>query len=387
MKIQIETSKVFQKNWDAWNSDKRFILNQGGSRSSKTWSLLQLLIVLCIKNSDLKVSIVRETLPALKSSVMRDFFEILKSLHLYSEKRHNKTDNIYFFENGSLVEFFSTDSDQKVRGRKRDILYLNEANEIKKDIFHQLVMRTKSKVFIDFNPSDADHYLYELAEDQKSILIKSTYKDNPFLNEDQIEYIENLINVDHNYYLIYNLGERPSSTTRIYSHFGLYDIEPQNYEDISYGLDFGFTHPTALVQVKFIGNSIYVKEILYESGLTSVDLIKKLSQLGIDRSVSLYCDSARPEIIEELRRSGFNKAMAANKNVKPGIDRIKSLEVFVHKESVNLLKESRLYSWKTVNDRLTEEPIKENDHLLDSMRYAVYSHMKSVKGIPFFIGV
>ena len=385
--MRIETSEVFQKNWEAYHSEKRFILNQGGSRSSKTFSILQLIIVLCLQKSGLRISIVRETLPALKSTAMRDFFEILRSLDLYSEKRHNKTDNLYFFENGSIVEFFSTDSDQKVRGRKRDILYLNEGNEIKKDVFHQLVMRTKDKVFIDFNPSDSDHYLYELAEDEKSTLIKSTYKDNPFLNKDQVEYIENLINVDHNYYLIYNLGERPHSTTRIYSHFKQYDIEPQNYEDISYGLDFGFTHPTALVQVKFIENSIWVKEILYESGLTSVDLIKKMDEIGIDKSVSLYCDSARPEIIEELRRRGYNKAIAANKNVKPGIDRIKSLEVYIHKESLNLLKESRLYSWKMVNDKLTEEPVKEGDDLCDAMRYAVYSHMKGVKGIPFFIGV
>jgi len=125
---------------------------------------------------------------------------------------------------------------------------------------------------------------------------------------------------------------------------------------------------------------------MYQSGLTSTDMIRKFNEMGIDRSVSMYCDSARPEIIEELRRSGYNKATAANKNVKPGIDRIKSLEVFIHHESINIWKEYRNYNWRVVKDNITEEPVKLNDDALDAMRYAIYSHMKSVKGIPFFIG-
>jgi len=198
--------------------------------------------------------------------------------------------------------------------------------------------------------------------------------------------LKGLISVDENFYRIYALGERPTSTTRIYSHFNQYDVEPQQFEDISYGLDFGFSHPTALIQVKYIGNKVYVKELLYQSGLTSQDMIVKFDEMGIDKSVSMYCDSARPEIIEELRRKGYHKAVAANKNVKPGIDRIKSLEVFVNKSSINLLKEYRNYNWKVVKDNITEEPVKLNDDAMDAMRYAIYSHMKSVKGIPFFVG-
>lgn len=385
--MRIDATEVFHKNWEAYNNDDlRFIINQGGSRSSKTYSILQLIIVLCLQNAGLKVSIVRQTLPSLKASVMRDFFEILKGLEIYNQKNHSKTENIYKFENGSQVEFFSTDDEQKIRGRKRDILYLNEGNELSFEVFNQLVMRTSGKILIDFNPSDTDHYLYETIEQDNAILIKSTYKDNVFLSDEQVEYIENLINVDDNFYRIYALGERPTSTTRIYSHFNQYDIEPQQFEDISYGLDFGFSHPTALIQVKYIGNAVYIKELLYQSGLTSQDMIIKFDEMGIDKSVSMYCDSARPEIIEELRRKGYNKAIAANKNVKPGIDRIKSLEVFVNKSSINLWKEYRNYNWRVVKDNITEEPVKLNDDAMDAMRYAIYSHMKSVKGIPFFVG-
>lgn len=385
--MTIDATDVFHRNWQAYNDDSiRFIVNQGGSRSSKTYSILQLIIVLCLKNANLKVSVVRETFPALRSSVLRDFIEILKNMDIYDQQQHSKTEHTYSFRNGSMVEFFSTDSDQKIRGRKRDLLYMNEGNEIPFDVYNQLVMRTSGKVMIDFNPSDTDHYLYELIEQDDAKLIKSTYKDNVFLSEEQKEYIENLINVDENYYKIYALGERPTSTTRIYSHFKHYDIEPQQFDDISYGLDFGFTHPTALVQVKYRGNQVFVKELIYQSGLTSMDMITKFNEMGIDRSVSLYCDSARPEIIQELQRNGYYKAVAANKNVKPGIDRIKSLEVFIDVSSHNIWRESRNYNWRVLKDNITEEPVKLNDDAMDAMRYAIYSHMKSVKGVPFFIG-
>lgn len=385
--MRINATEVFHKNYSAYNDDSiRFICNQGGSRSSKTYSILQMIVVLCIKNSKLKVSIVRETLPSLKGSVLRDFIEIMKDLDIYDQNQHSKTDNIYNFKNGSCVEFFSTDNDQKIRGRKRDILYCNEGNELSQDVFNQLVMRTSGKVLIDFNPSDSDHYLYELTEQDNCKLIKSTYKDNVFLTQDTIDYIENLINVDENYYKVYALGERPISHTRIYSHFKQHDITPESFEDISYGLDFGFSHPTALIEIRFVENRIYVRELLFESGLTSTDMIRKFKQIGIDPSISMYCDSARPEIIEELQRGGFNKAQKANKNVKPGIDKIKSLEVFIHNESTNLWKEYRNYNWKSVKGNVTEEPVKLFDDGLDALRYGVYSHMKSIKGVPFFIG-
>jgi phage terminase large subunit len=385
--LKIKHTPVFSKNWDAINDkDIRFIFNQGGSRSSKSYSLVQLLIVYCMSNPNKGVSIVRKTFPTLRGSIMRDFFEVLKELDLYNRDKHSKTEHIYTFDNGSWVEFFSADDEQKLRGRKRDILFCNEANELSKLEFSQLVMRTTDKVLADFNPSDSDHWIYEASELDNAILIKSTYKDNPFLTNDQVDYIENLIKVDPNYYKIYALGERPTSETRIYRHFTQYDTELNNFDDIAYGLDFGFTHPTALIEVKWIGEKVYCKELIYESGLTAQDLINKLVEMNIDKSISLYCDSARPEIIEELRRKGFNKALEANKNVKPGIDKIRSIEVSIHKESINLWREYRNYNWRVLKDRIIDEPVKIDDDAMDAMRYAIYSHSKSIKSIPFFIG-
>jgi len=375
--LKINHTDVFKWNWDELNKDdNRFILNQGGSRSSKTYSLCQLLIVYCLTNPNISVSIVRKSFPSLRASILRDFINILIELEIYNINNHNKTENTYKFDNGSFVEFFSCDDEQKLRGRKRDILYCNEGNELSFDEFNQLVLRTSGKVFIDFNPSDTEHWIYDLLKQDKVCLIKSTFRDNPFLSKNEIEYIENLINVDENYYKIYNLGERPISSSRIYTHFKKY-IDEVDGEDFCYGLDFGYQHPTCLVKCQFNGNKVYVKELLYKSGLTISDLINEIKSLGLDKNKYIYCDSARPEIIEELRRSGFTRATSSNKNVKQGIDKVKSMEVYINYESINLWKEFRLYSWKTINDKITEEPIKLNDDGLDAMRYAIFTHIKS----------
>ena len=384
--LNLEHTPVFKRNWELlYDESIRFIFNQGGSRSSKTYSLCQLIIVYCLMNENKGVSIIRKSFPSLRASIMRDFFQIMKELNIYDERNHSKTEHIYNFDNGSWIEFFSADDEQKLRGRKRDILFCNEGNELKFDEFNQLVMRTTGKILVDFNPSDTEHWIYDIIKQDNSALIKSTYKDNPFLGKEQIEYIENLINVDENYYKVYALGERPISQSRIYSHFKQYIDLPQ-FDDFCYGLDFGYNHPSALILTRFKDNKVFVEELIYESKLTTSDLIKMMLDLKLDRNKPIYCDSARPEVIEEIRRAGFYKATTAKKNVKEGIDKVKSMEIFIHSESLNIWKEHKLYSWKSIKDVILDEPVKENDDALDALRYAVYSHLKSNKGIPFFIG-
>jgi phage terminase large subunit len=373
--LQLDVTPVFDKNFEAYTKGYRFIVNQGGSRSSKTYSLCQLLLYLALC-APLSISVVRKSLPSLKSSVMKDFFEVLKYHNIYNEQYHNKTENSYSLGNGSEIHFFSVDDEQKIRGRKHNILFLNEANELTFEIFNQLVLRCSGEVFLDFNPSDSEHWIYDLLADQKqkSILIKSTYKDNPFLPKDQIDYIENLINVDHNYYLVYALGERPVSETRIYSHFKKFVDVPEYQSGVCFGLDIGFNHPTSLVKTFFSGSKVYVQELVYESKLTTPDLIGKMNALLSDseRLKTIYVDSARPDVIEELNRAGF-KAEPASKNVKDGITYIKSLEVYLHIDSLNLWKESKLYSWQSKGNIILDEPIKLNDDGMDSIRYSLYS--------------
>lgn len=384
MEIQMNHTNVFSRNLDAYQKNNRFILNQGGSRSSKTFSIIQLIIFICLSKSKTKVSIIRKSFPALRGTVMRDFMDLMDTYDLYDIRNHNKTEHTYRFKNGSTIEFFSIDDSMKVRGRKQDICYINEANELSFEEFQQLSLRTSQSLFIDYNPSDSEHWLYTLAKDERSLLIKSTYKDNQFLEKSLVDEIENLINVDENYYKIYALGEAPIASSRIYSHFQQYYTEPK-YTECVYGIDFGYTHVSTIVKVMYSENKIYVKELLYESGLTVDDLCSRVKELIRDNN-RIYCDSARPDIIEQLRRIGLNVS-SSNKSVKEGIDYIKSQQIFIHYDSINLLREFRLYSWKSKNGLFIDEPIKVNDDALDAMRYAIFTNKKKkvdVRKINFF---
>ena len=323
------------------------------------------------------MSIIRKTFPSLRATVMRDMIFIMKDIGIYDDRNHNKTENIYTFPNGTIMEFFSVDDEQKIRGRRRDVLWMNEANEINFDEFQQLNFRTTDKLFLDFNPSDNYHWIYDLYLKPETIKIHSTYKDNPFLSDAQDKEIEYLINVDESYYKIYALGEKGTGKTTIYTGWKYFNEKIDTKETI-YGLDFGYNHPTALIKAEFIESKVYVSEVLYESKLTVSDLINRMKELGIGFMNEIVCDTARPEIIEDLRRSGYN-AREAIKAVKAGIDSVKSSELFIHKESLNLVKEMSSYKWKTNGDITLDEPVKIYDDAMDAMRYAIHYYKERNK--------
>lgn len=366
--MEINSTIVFQKNYEALNSDKRFIVNQGSSRSSKTWSLCQLMIVYALTNPNKTISIVRKTFPTLRATVMRDFFEVMKELDIYDRKNHNKTENIYTFDNGTIVEFFSTDDEQKLRGRKRDICWANEANELFHDDFLQLNMRTTDKFIVDYNPSDADSWIYEL-DSSDSTIIKSTYKDNPFLPKSIRKQIEDLKFKDEALYQIYALGERATSRKNVYNNWTFLDEKPEYFTQYVMGLDFGYNHPTALTKVWYYEDEIFIEGIIYESYLTTPELIEKMKAMGIDENIEIMCDYARPEIIQDLKDNGFD-AHNANKEVKAGINAVKSFKVFA-KQDENLIKEYKNYMFKKIGDKITDEVVKNWDDYMDSIRYAV----------------
>lgn len=369
MELSINSTIIFEQNFDALQDPSiRFIINQGGSRSSKTYSLCQVLIVYCLQNPNKVVSIVRKTFPALRATVMRDFFEVLKDLELYEKSSHNMSENIYRFANGSIVEFFSVDDEQKVRGRKRDIGWCNEANELWFEDFQQLNMRTETKMIFDYNPSDSSSWLYELPKDE-SILIKSTYKDNPFLPESIIRQIEDLARTDEALYQIYALGEKAISKTNIFNTWEFITQKPQRFTNYVYGLDFGYNHPTALMRVYWCEGDIYIEPVLYESYLTTSELIERFKQLNIENTVDILADYSRPEIIAEMQNAGFN-VNNANKNVKSGLNAVKTFKVWC-KQDENLKKEYENYKWKKIGDNITDEPVKLYDDAMDAVRYAV----------------
>lgn len=373
MKINLEATNVFQRNY---NSKKRITVNQGGTGSSKSYSLAQLFTVLPFEKPGTTFSVVRKSMPSLRATAMRDFISILKDNDLYRENNHRKTENIYEL-NGCEIEFFGLDEPQKVRSRRRDYLWVNEANELSLESFRQLNMRTNQRVFLDFNPSDEFHWIYDhvLTRDDAELII-STYKDNPFLPREVVMEIERYKEVDENYWKIYGLGQRGASQVRIYTHFQLIDKLPRGERVM--GLDFGFNHPTSLCEVVFKDDDIYAKELIYESYLTNQDLIVKMNEMKIDKDTYIYADSEDPSRIEELQQAGFN-VIAADKgkgSVKAGIDMIKGRKLYITKDSPNALKELKSYSWRTKGEMVLDEPVKLNDDWVDSLRYPVFTHLR-----------
>jgi phage terminase large subunit len=380
MTLEIKHTTVFDKNFDALNNDGiRFIFNQGGTRSSKTISLCQIIIIYCLKNKDKIVSVVRKTFPTLRGSVMRDFFNLMKEYGLYKEKFHNKTENLYTFETGSVVEFFSADDEQKLRGRKRDLLWINEANDLLFDDFFQLNMRTTDKIFMDFNPSFYNHWIYDVMERNEAITIYSTYKDNPFLSENQVKEIEETKESDEDYYTIFALGQRAFSKENVYNKWDGVEEKPPYLDEVIYAIDFGYTHPTAVVEIWFNKRKreVYIKEVLYESFLTAGDIISELEKKEVDKRKLMVADYARPEVIQDMKRAGFNMVNAI-KDVKDGIMAVKSFNIKLDNKSVNIENENMSYKYKKVAGVLTEEPSKINDDLMDAIRYGLFYIKKNI---------
>lgn len=369
--IDLRATNVYERNWSA---SKRFIVNQGGTRSSKTYSICQVLILRALRGDGFEIDIIRKHLPSLKGSAMKDFFEILSGLGEYDERSHNKTDGIYKL-NGSTFNFYSLDEPQKIRGRKRDILWMNEANEFSYEDFQQLNLRTSHQVFLDYNPSDEYHWIYEKVVPRADCeFIQSTYLDNPFLPEELKIEIELLKTQDENYWKIYGLGERGSSQETVYTNW---DVQPfPELYDIFYGLDFGYNNKTALVKIGIRENDLYCQTLIYSSGLTNSDLINLLKEKVL-MSDEIYADSAEKQRIEEISREGFN-IRSSDKSVKDGIDFVKRLKIHIDPESEGMIKEIKSYRWKIdKNGKIVspEQPVKFNDHALDALRYAVYTKL------------
>ena len=372
MNPKIQVSKVYDI---LQKSDKRITVMQGGSRSGKTYNIMIWLIVHLLQTQGKTLSIVRQSLPSIKGSVLRDFIEILLKLGIYSESDHNKTEQTYNLNN-NLIEFVSVDQPQKIRGRRRNMLFINEANELSYEAWIQLTMRTEEKIILDYNPSDEYSWIYDqVIPRQDADFYITTYKDNPFLPKDLINEIERLKDADANYWQVYGLGQKGNQLNTIYTHWLMCDKMPEG--ETIYGLDFGYNNPSAMVKVVFNDGSAYVEEILYETKLTTNDLAEKILSLNISPYDEIFCDNAEPKTIEELCRCGLN-AKPANKDVTEGIKKVKSTPLNVLGTSTNLIKELRNYKWKTdKNNKKLDEPVKFNDHLTDAMRYAIYTKLNS----------
>jgi phage terminase large subunit len=375
-----EITKVYIKNLSEFlKKENRIIVNEGGTGSGKTVALAQLFITILLRERGGKLTIARKTFPALRATAMKDFYDQLKRFGLYREENRNKSEHTYIMR-GNELDFVSVDSPIKIRSRRRNYLWLNEANEFTKEDYMQLSMRTDKQIFMDYNPSDQYHWIYDDIQTRKDCaIIRSTYKDNPFLPDELVKEIESWQGHDENYWKVYGLGLRGVSQNTIYTKYFLCDSIPEGAE-IIYGLDFGFNVPTALVRIGIKDKECYIQELIYERGLTNQNLIGKLKELEIDGLI--YADSAEPNRIEEISQAGFS-IMSANKDVSKGIDTLKTIKKYITKESVNVLKEIKNYRYKVdKNGLMLDEPVKINDHGMDAIRYAVHTHLN--QPIPSF---
>lgn len=373
MDVEVLYTDVFEWNLEAYESKKyRVIANQGSTRSTKTYSISQLLALYIPFNEVKSISIVSPSLPHLKRGARRDFLEIMETSGVYRDNSFNKTDNIYNYPNGSYVEFFGAEDMGKVRGPGRKILYVNEANLLPFNVYKQLALRTEEVIFLDFNPVDEMSWVYDVADAPGNIMIHSTYLNNPFLSKEQRDEIESLKEADENLWKVFGLGLRGASSEIIYTHWKQCEEIPEGAERV-YGLDFGYNVPTALIDIGFYDNQVFWDELLYETKLTTGDLIERLKGLKVGKRL-IYCDNAEPKTIEELNRAGFN-AKPADKDVTEGIRKVKSKPLNITRRSVNTIKEIRSYKWKTDKDgRVLDEPVKFMDHACDAGRYGTFTH-------------
>ena len=375
MKI-IQTTNIYNKVDNAVKKGFTTISAQGSSRSSKTYNILIWLIIYLLQNANTRLSIVRATLLALKGSVFIDFKEILYKMEIFEEKALNKSEFIYTLPNSSWVEFFSTDSEQKLRGRKRDVLYVNEANELKFIEWQQLKMRTTKFAIVDYNPSFSDdHWLCELNKDKRTHHFISTYKDNPFLEQTIIDEIESLQHKNKSLWQVYGLGQQAMIEGLIFEKFELVEEIPHWAKKRGLGMDFGYTQdPTAIVECAVVDNDLYINEICYKTKMLASDIINELKPL----KMKVISESADPRLIQEIANAGvlIYPVQKYQGSVMGGITKMLEMNIKITKNSLNAIKEFKNYTYEQDKDgKWLNEPIDAYNHIIDSVRYYVLGEL------------
>ena len=385
--LNLKGTVVLEKNL---NASTRVVVNQGGTRSSKTYSLAQLIILKALQSKGKVYTICRKTLPALKGTAYRDFFNILESHNLYNPDKHNKSELTYRL-NGNEIEFISVDMPQKIRGRKRNTLWLNEANEFSFEDWVQLSLRTTENIYLDFNPSDPYSWIYDnVINRDDCTFIKSTYLDNPFLPDETIKEIERLRELDSNYWQVYGKGEIGSMSEQVFRQFELCNSIPPEATLIALGMDFGYSNdPTAIAEVYKLNDDLYINELLYITGLTNQDIANNLRELGVTRQTEIIADSAEPKSIEEIHRLGFNikGAKKGADSVNMGIDVLRRFKLHITKKSTSAITEFKYYKWlvdkngKVINKPATNQA----DHLIDAIRYVALNKLTTNYSGKYYI--
>jgi phage terminase large subunit len=401
--MNLKATEVFEWNY---NCNSEVVVNVGGARSSKSFSLAQLFIIKLLTESNKRFLILRKTLPSMRISTYKLIVDLLSEYGVYNPASHNKTARTYVHRN-NFVHFTGLDDPQKIKSTEWNYVWMEEANEFTWEDFITLKTRMSAKsydgkqnqMFLSLNPCDEGNWVYQKVikskgrkvERSKSniAVFKSNYLNNPFLSTEYVNSLVALKEEDETYYKIYTLGEWSLPKNLIYNNWEITENFPGNFDEVIYGLDFGFNNPTALIKIGYYDGNIYLKQLIYETKLTNELLIARMRQVvnaemsppsppskGEHKYDFIYADCAEPQRIEEIYRAGFN-IHPAEKSVRDGIDFVKRRKLSVHSDSGDLIDELKKYKWKEDRDgNILDEPVKFMDHAMDAMRYGIYSHSR-----------
>ena len=352
---------------------KRIKIIQGGTSAGKTFGILPILIDKAAKKGGLEISVVAESIPHLRRGALRDFLKCMKWTNRFVDERYNKSLLKYEFANGSFIEFFSADDSSKLRGARRDILYVNECNNVNFEAYNELSIRTKHEVYLDFNPAN-EFWVEEIKEDKEADFIILTYKDNEALDKGIVDQIEkNRLKAEtstywRNWWKVYGLGELGMLEGVVFSNWKQIDTIPKEARLVGIGLDFGYTNdPTSCIEIYKHNEKRILNEIVYQTGMLNSDIAKKLP-----KDVPVYADSAEPKSIADIQRYGITiKGVTKGRDsINYGIDVMQRENYLVTSNSTNLIKELRSYCWDTdKTGKRLNKPIDNYNHAIDAVRY------------------
>ena len=368
-------STITYSNQD--NSPTRVTHHIGGTRSGKTYAILQWIIVQCLQSKQ-EVTIVRKTIPSLKRTVIKDFKDVMQTLEIWNENDWNISDRIYNFYNNSTISFISTDDAEKLRGLKSSILWLEEANEIDSESYFQLQIRTTGPIILSYNPTISPYHWLRQMEDSSRYF--TTYKNNPYLEKSVVKAIEDLQRTNPKAWKVYGLGEYTTNEKAVFV-FNSVEWIPDESEFIAYGLDYGYSNdPSCLVSVWRYDGEIYILEHFYETGLTTSDLDAKLKPIVQGRQ-EIWADSSEPRLNDELYKLGYNvrPVVKGKDSINFGIQVMQNYKINIPKACQNLTNEFYSYEWAT--DRFgaqLDKPVDYMNHGIDATRYVFMSKLSNV---------
>lgn len=387
--IKISCTSVFEKNY---HNSSPVVVNVGGVRSSKSWSIAQCINAYALEFAGLKIGICRKVASTLTHSVIKQFASVAQTFDAWSNENFNKSERFYTYDlgdgnpNKSTILFFGLDDIEKIKSTEFNLIWMEEATGFTYEDYSFLKTRLSAKcpsgwqrnqIILSLNPSDARGWIKSKLLTQDDVcLIESTYKDNPFLSQEYIKSILALKDANPKMYEMLVLNKWGVSEGLVFDRWELYDesTAPKSFDQVIYGLDFGYNHPTALIECSFKDNAVYLKEIIYQRHLNNGELIKLMDALGVNKELTMIADSAEPDRIDEIFDKGYQRVEGIKKiEVVQTINILKNYKIYIHKDSKNIQDEFNTYEWKKnlAGDYLDKlEPDKQHDDAIAAIRYA-----------------